>query len=271
MDSDKDFFLTELFPSVATQLRNELGNIHFAAAALAPPEIRELDSDLDARAALLDRSYYQLLRLVNNLTAAAYFSEMPSFPLQDQDLTELVHGICRRADSLADLLGLKLEFICAQGQLLCAVSRDVVEQLLFQLLSNAFKFTPAGGTVSVELKKKDGYILLSVNDTGCGIEESMLPSLFNLYLHKELKNPPPHGLGLGLTICRHVAESLGGNIMAESKVGVGSKFTVFFPDRRVGSSGVSDVPFDYAGGFNHTLLELSDALPYQAFLLKNQD
>ena len=59
--------------------------------------------------------------------------------------------------------------------------------------------------------------------------------------------------------------------MAESKVGIGSKFTVFFPDRRVGSSGVSDVPFDYAGGFNRTLLELSDALPYQAFLLKNQD
>lgn len=271
METDKDNLLTELFPSIATQLRSELGNIHFAAIALAPPESREKDPVLDARAALLDRSYYHLLRLVNNLSSMAGLDSDPLPPLLDLDLVELVRDLCERAESLAKLMGLNLEFLCTLQQHICAVNRDFIEQLLFQLLSNAFKFTSAGGSISVELKVKGDRVLLSISDTGCGIEEKLLPSLFDRYLHKDLMDPPPHGLGLGLTICRRIAESLGGNVMAESKVGVGSKFTVSLPDRLCGNIGVSDVPFDYAGGFNHTLLELSDALPYEAFLLKEQD
>ena len=84
-------------------------------------------------------------------------------------------------------------------------------------------------------------------------------------------NPPPHGLGLGLPICRRIAEGLGGNIMAESKEGKGSCLTMSFPDRKTGISKVSDIPFDYAGGFNRTLLALSDALPAAAFRVNNQD
>ena len=57
----------------------------------------------------------------------------------------------------------------------------------------------------------------------------------------------------------------------ESQPGKGSRFTLSFPDRLVGSGGVSDVAFDYAGGFNRTLLALSDALPPQAFLQRNLD
>jgi hypothetical protein len=58
--------------------------------------------------------------------------------------------------------------------------------------------------------------------------------------------------------------------MAESRVGKGSRFTVSLPDRQV-DSGVSDIPFDYAGGFNRTLLALADALPVSAFLVRNQN
>ena len=83
-------------------------------------------------------------------------------------------------------------------------------------------------------------------------------------------DPPPHGLGLGLPLCRRIAEGHGGTLMAESREGQGSRFTLSLPDRQVGS-GVSDVPFDYAGGFNRTLMALSDALPVSAFLRNNQD
>ena len=69
---DSDFLrLAAVFPSIAVQLRSILSNLHLASAQLAPPAEREADPELDAKAALLDQSYYQLLRLVNNLSATA--------------------------------------------------------------------------------------------------------------------------------------------------------------------------------------------------------
>ena len=76
--------------------------------------------------------------------------------------------------------------------------------------------------------------------------------------------------GLGLSLCRRIAEGHGGTIMAESVVGKGSRFTLSIPDRKTGSGGVSDIALDYSGGFNRTLLALADALPAKAFLLRNE-
>ena len=262
--------LASLFPSIAAQLRGALSNLHLAAAQLAPADAREKDPDLDARAALLDQSYYQLLRLVTSLTASAYLTNDDPLPLQDQDIVDLVGELCERAAALAPLRGLELRFLCPLERHVCAVSPSALEQLLYHLLSNAFKFTPAGGTITVELKRVRKQILLSVTDTGCGIPEDRLPTLFDRYLHSELMAPVPHGLGLGLPLCRRIAEGHGGTLLAESRPGKGSRFTLLLPDRQVGG-GVSDVAFDYSGGFNRTLLGLADALPAKAFLLRSQD
>lgn len=261
--------LAALFPSVAVQLRGALSNLHLAAAQLAPADARERDPALDARAALLDQSYYQMLRLVNSLSAAEQLVSDKPPALQDRDLADLVGEVCEKAAALAPLRGLELRFVCALERHVCAVEPDGIEQLLYQLLSNAFKFTPAGGAVTVELRVVKKQVLLSVTDTGCGISEERLPTLFDRYLHAGQIDPPPHGLGLGLPLCRRIAERHGGTLMAESRLGRGSRFTLSLPDRQVGG-GVSDVPFDYAGGFNRTLLALADALPAEAFRLRNQ-
>ena len=84
-------------------------------------------------------------------------------------------------------------------------------------------------------------------------------------------SPSPHGLGLGLSLCRRIAEGMDGRLLAESRVGKGSRFTLSIPDRLTDSTTVSDVPFDYTGGFNRALLALADALPPSAFLQRNQE
>lgn len=262
--------LASLFPSVAAQLRGALSNLHLAAAQLAPADARERDPALDARAALMDQSYYQVLRLINSLSLAECLLDDRPLVLQDRDLVDLVGELCEKAAALAPLRDLELRFVCALERHVCAVAPDGIEQLLYHLLSNAFKFTPAGGTVTVELRVARKMVLLSVTDTGCGIPEERLPTLFDRYLHAGQMDPPPHGLGLGLPLCRRIAERHGGTLMAESHPGKGSRFTLALPDKQVGG-GVSDVPFDYAGGFNRTLLALADALPVKAFLLRSQD
>lgn len=259
-----------LFPNIASQIRVELSSLRLAASRLIPDGERERNPALDAQAALMDQSYYRLLRLVNLLSAAASLSEEGPVTLQNRDLVDFVGDICARAGGLAPLLGLELRFSCALPRHICAVNPESLEQLLYHLLSNAFKFTPRGGAVTVELRVQGERTLLSVSDTGCGIPAEHLSTLFGRYLQTGLKDPPPHGIGLGLSLCSRIAESHGGSLMAESCPGKGSRFTLSLSNRLVDGS-VSDVPFDYAGGFNRTLLALADALPSQAFLLRCQD
>ena len=152
MEADP-FDFSAVFPNIAAQLRTALGTLHLAAAQLAPAKEREQDPALDEKAALLDQSYYQLLRLVNNLTAAGYLGQEKPFPLRDRDLVETVRGVCTCAQGLAELKGLRLEFCSGGDYHVCAFHRASLEQLLYQLLSNAFKFTPAGGTVTVDGKE----------------------------------------------------------------------------------------------------------------------
>ena len=268
---EEQFNIACVFPNIAAQIRSSLGTLHLAAAQLAPALERERDPELDAKAALLDQSYYQLLRLVNNLNGAGALGQEGPLPVRDRDMVEAIQMICDATQSLADLRNIRLEFRCTSAHHVCAFHYFAIEQLVYQLLSNAFKFTPAGGSVTVELKFVSRRVLLSVTDTGCGIPEDQIPFLFDRYLHEDAVAPRPHGLGLGLPICQHIAEGHGGTMIAESRPGQGARFTLSFPDRRCGTLDVSDIKFDYSGGFNPDRLALADALPPQAFLQRHLD
>ena len=261
---------------------SELQALSLAARELREPLTRimtlseSLFSDLESapethsRIAGINRGFYQLLRLVNNLSLAACLTEDRPLSLKNHDLVDLVGRISGQAAALAVHRGLTVRFVCSLERHICAVSRDTLEQILFHLLSNAFKFTPEGGTITVELRRVGGRLLISVTDTGCGIPEDRLETLFSGYLRDRRMDPPPHGLGLGLPLCRRLAEAHGGALMAESTPGKGSRFTLSLPDQQTDAE-LSDISIDYTGGFNQTLLALADALPAEAFLLRNQD
>lgn len=95
----EQFDFSVVFPNIAAQLRSVLGNLHLAAAQLAPA-IRQEDPALDSTASLLDQSYYRLLRLVNNLTAAGELGQDAPLPVRDRDLTETVRAVCAGAQGL---------------------------------------------------------------------------------------------------------------------------------------------------------------------------
>ena len=262
----------QLLPRIAAQLRSAMEGIPPAAAAMAPTELRDTDPALDRRAALLDQGCYRLGRLACNLSMAALLSGDADLSLRDRDIVALTEQVCRRCVSPGALLGLRVTFRCSRPGHLCAVDRDSYEHLLFQLLSNAFKFTPSGGAVTVELRFAPGHVLLSVCDTGRGIPAELLPTLFTHCLRQDpFSALPPHGLGLGLLLCRRIAAGHGGSIVAESRPGQGSTVTLSLPDRQTGLLPEADLPADRTGGFNPTLLGLADALPPAAFLLREEE
>lgn len=262
--------LSSLFPQIALQMRCALSNLHMAVASLVPAEAREQNQALDERAAVLDQSFYQLLRLVNHLSAAMYLTNSEPLSLHNRDIGDTVGELCAQAASLAPFRGISFRFENMLGHHICAMAPDALEQLVYNLLSNAFKFTPRGGSVAVTLQQKGKQILLTVSDTGCGIPPEQMDHLFESYLYPDPMRPLPHGLGLGLPLCRRFAEGQGGALLARSTPGEGSVFTLSLPDRLV-EEPLSDFPVDYSGGFSRPLLGLADALPAKAFRVREQE
>ena len=257
--SEEKRILGSVLPNIAEALRSPLNNLHMAAQRLAVPETQDT-----AESAILQQRYYRMLRLVSNLTLGPeLLSDIP-FETQNLELVVWLDELCRQAASIAQEVGITLDFACRERYIVAAVHRTYLERLVWNLLSNALKFTPASGHISVTLEVKGQQVLLSVKDTGPGIPPEYMETVFDRWAQTQRPISLSHGIGLGLLICRRVAEGHGGRLLLESREGQGTLVTVALPHVRRGGE-VLDVRMDYAVGFPHVMMELSDALPYRAF------
>ena len=110
------------------------------------------------------------------------------------------------------------------------IDPDRVAQVVGNLLENALRYTPEGGTVTISLRSEDGTVRISVADTGPGIDEADLPRIFErLYVAQRYRAARPEGSGLGLSIVRELAAAMGGRTEVESRAGAGTKVTVVLP------------------------------------------
>lgn len=108
--------------------------------------------------------------------------------------------------------------------------RDRMSEVLGNLLSNAFKFTPRSGDVELSAEPADDGIMLQVRDTGAGIPAEHLPHIFEKFYQADNQREASHeGTGLGLSIAREIVRAHGGDIACESTVGVGTSFTIAMP------------------------------------------
>ena len=266
----RERLLNEVLLHVAAQLRTALGGMHIAVGRLAPPDRRDRDAVLDRDAALLNHNYYSLLRLANNLSNAPMLLSDEPLLKENTDIVEWLAGLCRQAEPLFALRHVTLTLQCAAEHHTAAIHRDCLEQAVWNLLSNALKFTPDGGSVTVTLRLGHRQVLLAVSDTGCGIPAGNMETVFDGYLHPERLAVLPGGLGLGLPLCRRIAEGHGGRLLLDSREGQGATVTLALPDETAGDM-VEDVTFDYAGGFQSALVGLADGLPFDAFLQRHSD
>ncbi|MFM0339709.1 hybrid sensor histidine kinase/response regulator [Paraburkholderia fungorum] len=105
------------------------------------------------------------------------------------------------------------------------------EQILWNLVSNAVKFTPPGGRINLTLSREDGHACVEVRDTGRGIEAAFLPNVFDMFGQAEgAHRRHSGGLGIGLALVKQLAEMHGGHVKAESAgAGKGARFRVWLP------------------------------------------
>ena len=263
--------VAEILPNVAAQMREALAGSFAAASRIATPSEREKDPKLDQMASVLTKNSYQMIRLLGNLTEAGELFEDAPFYTENDDVVDVCHGIWEKSCAPFESKGVTLEFRSDKEKHIVRLAREKIERLLLNLLSNALKFTPAGGTVTLRVVTSGRFVKIIVSDTGCGIEEDRLERVLHGRADTRRMTVPPHGLGLGLPICRQIARRHGGTIVAESAVGKGASFTVSLPNELSSDIVFRQPRFEYAGGFNRVLVELSDALSSESFLQKYLD
>jgi heavy metal sensor kinase len=178
---------------------------------------------------VLDESR-RLSRLVDDLLNLAR-ADAGHVRLQTHDfyVNELVAECCRSVQGLASARQLTLE--CrTEGDLQFTGDEQLLRRLLINLLDNAIRYTPAGGTVTAAIESRPEAVRISVADTGIGIQADDQAHIFErFYRTGEARSRRDGGFGLGLAIVKWIAESHQGTVACNSKYGCGSLFTVMLP------------------------------------------
>ena len=158
--------------------------------------------------------------------------------VQAVELSQIVREAAETSQPAADAKGIRLNVIVDPRGTQVSGDPDRLRQVLWNLCSNAVKFSERGGRVEVRLERVNSHVEVTVTDTGIGIERAFLPHLFERFSQADAGTNRVHsGLGLGLAISRHLVELQGGRISAHSDgPGHGSTFRVELPVRGVGQA-----------------------------------
>jgi len=171
----------------------------------------------------------KLMSMTNELTELSMMENRETtLDKQPLKISSLVELIVQRLRAQADKKGLTLSIDIATALPDLIIDQYRIEQVLLNLIYNAVKFTNPGGVITISVKTRDNEILVSVSDTGIGIPREELPRVFERF-YKVNKARYDEGVGLGLAISRHIINSHGGKIWAESEEGKGSTFFFTLP------------------------------------------
>jgi PAS domain S-box-containing protein len=217
----------DLVAIVSHDLRNPLSNIHMSAELLRmaiSPEVVRMTKPVET----ILRSAARMKRLISDLLdVAALDGGVISLRHGRYEASELMAEAVEMFNAVAADGGLVLAWEPYDGSLAIRGDKDRVLQVFSNLLDNAIKFTPRGGTVTVSARAEAPVVHFTVADTGQGLSDDHRKHLFDRYW--QAKRDGRLGVGLGLSIAKGIVEAHGGNIWAESELGQGTTFHFTLP------------------------------------------
>jgi signal transduction histidine kinase len=220
---------TELLATVAHEMRTPL------TAALGTIDLarRDLDRGRTDRIVPWLGTARDALHRLSRLTAdiaRASVGEPPELVYAPQDLCEVVSEACRWAEATVAEKGLTLvrEDVMSSVSIMC--DADALLSVFGNLLANAIRYTPAGGTITVNCGAGDDTAWATIADTGIGMSPEVQERIFEkFYRAREARDVEAQGLGLGLSLVQELIQAHGGRIEVQSAPGVGSTFRVVLP------------------------------------------
>ena len=228
--AELDRMKTEFFANVSHELRTPLTLI-LGPLETALEEKRRLPERVAESLRHAHKNALRLLTLINDLLDLVRFESSKS-PLKQAPLRldRVVESLVESVRPTATRNQLDLHYEPPEHAVGVVADCSAVEKVLLNLLSNAMKFTTAGGALWVRLRAVDGRALIEVEDTGIGIPANQLPQIFDRFKQVDGSATRQHqGLGIGLALAKELVESCHGELTAESCLGKGTTFRVTYP------------------------------------------
>jgi len=215
-----------LFMDISHELRTPLtvlqGTLEGMLDGVYPRDDAHLGSIVE-ETAVLARLVEDIRMLALAESAGLTLAKTPA------DVAEIARDALASIQTQAEAAGVSVEFAAETGLPLLDVDPERIRQVLNNLLSNALRYTPAGGVIRVRYASGDSdHAVLTVQDTGPGISPDDLPHIFDRFY----KSPDSHGTGLGLAIAKNLVQAHDGEISAETAAGSGTTIRVALPLRR---------------------------------------
>jgi two-component system, sensor histidine kinase ChiS len=234
LDSIKSRFFTNISHEFRTPLTLILGQIERLQATISEGEAA---SDLE----IMQRSAQRLHGLINQLLGLSKLeSGQMRLHVRKENIVSLTSRYLQSFESLATKRNIKLAFFAEKENIPLFADRDKFEIILFNLLSNAFKFTKDGGRIEVKaagpaITPEDGteMVSITVSDNGCGIPREDIPLIFErFYQADDGHNDGLEGTGIGLALVKELVGLHHGRITLDSRVSKGTSFVVYLPADR---------------------------------------
>lgn len=222
----------KLYSVIAHDLRSPIGSIKMVLNML----ILNLEKDV------IGKEMYELLTMANQTTEDVFSlldnllkwtkSQIGKLKVvyQDINMFEVVESVIEIFTMVAGLKNIHVKFLPAKEQMDVCADIDMVKTVIRNLISNAIKFSNEGGEVLVKLEEKDGYAIVSVEDSGCGIDEENQKKLLHTDTHfSTFGTNNEEGSGLGLLLCQDFVLKNGGKLWFTSEKDKGSVFSFSIP------------------------------------------
>lgn len=230
-----DRIKTEFFSNISHELRTPI-NVIFSALQVHELKLKDcsfknIPEDRYKYTKIMKQNCYRLLRLVNNIIDITKI-DSGYFDINEIniDIINLIENITLSVADYIENKGLSLIFDTVLEEKIIACDPEKVERIMLNLLSNAVKFTPFGGKITVNIEDCIENICIKIKDTGRGIPEEKLNSIFERFVQVDKSLTRDHeGSGIGLSLVKCLVELHDGTISVKSKEGHGTEFIVYFP------------------------------------------
>ena len=225
---------------------------------------------------LIQKNANRLLRVINQiLDFRKVEGKQEKLAVREIDLVPFVGEIKSYFDSMGSVRAISYTFTSSMKQCTLWIDPDLLEKVLVNLLSNAFKFTPEGGSVRIELTEEEDRVFIRVIDTGSGIQPGNLPHLFDRFYTEDRSM----GTGIGLQLVKEYIHMHGGEIRVESEPGQRTTFTVclrkgkaHFEDSDLMETSVSHQAYEASRLDDSETKEiLSKTYPYTILITEDDD
>lgn len=228
-----DLLRRELVANVSHDLRTPLATLK---AYIETMQLKDFDWSLNERQKYLEvagKHCQRLSSLVDDLfELASLDAQETKLDLEPFNIAELIQDVVQNYELPANKKNITLASNIEEGHSFVIGDIGLVERVLENLINNALRHTPEGGTVSVILNPTDDYMNVQVLDTGGGIPEDALPHIFDRFykIDSNLNSSDAvAGFGLGLAIAKRIMDLHGGGIQVDSELHEGTRFTFSFP------------------------------------------